>query len=138
MDEVIPTGDDRSSDWIANVEAALAARYAKKGRKGPAVHPGAFRRHLSPLSFAVSSEFMRLLDGAAVARDVNRASFARRAIALQVAHVLGMPIHQVLYETPCPGRWGRIQNAPGERDLGEGIENWCPHPGCTGDHLRLP
>jgi hypothetical protein len=90
-----------------------------------------------PLHFHSSVEFIRLLVKAAQLRDVNKSSYSRRAIALLIAHDLGMPIHEVLYETPCIGRWGKIQNSPGERDLGEDIENWCPHPGCDGEHLRL-
>lgn len=125
-------------DWYGSVKAALEQRRVKTGRTGPAVHPGAFRHAMHPLNFATSSEFMVLLDRAArEVRDVNRSSYVRRAVAMLVAHDLGMPVHQVLWETPCVGRWGKIQNSPGERDAGEGIEAWCPHPGCSGGHLRI-
>jgi hypothetical protein len=131
-----PTSET-TTDWYANVQEALASRRHKKTERGPAVHPGAFRHKMNPLAFNTSNEYMVLLDSAARLRDINRASYVRRALSLLVAHDLGMPIHQVLWETPCIGRWGKVQNRPGERDAGEGIENWCPHPDCDGDHLRL-
>lgn len=128
---------ETTTDWYRGVKEKLEERRTKTARKGPAVHPKAFRHSLTPLHFATSSEFMVLIDQAARRRNVNRSSYVRRAVAMLIARDLVLPVHRVLWETPCIGEWGKIQNAPGERDAGEGIENWCPHPGCRGEHLRL-
>jgi hypothetical protein len=128
---------ETTTDWRTAITQALEKRHEKTARKGPAVHPGAFRRSLHPMNFNTSFEFLGLLHKAAEQRDVNTSTYVRRAVALLIAHDLDMPIHQVVWETPCPGRWGRIQNSPGERDLGEDIHNWCPHPDCDGEHLSL-
>lgn len=129
---------ETTTDWRSSLLAAREKRKENASKRSAANHPGAFRTALAPLHFHSSISFIALVDRAAKRRDVNRSTFVRRAVSLLVAYDLGMPIHQVLYETPCPGRWGRIQNSPGERDLGEDIEMWCPHPGCDGAHLRLP
>lgn len=131
------TPAETTPDWRSRVIDTLAQRRVKTARKGPAIHEGAFHRSLHPVNFNASMEFMHLFHQAAKLRNVNLSSYGRRAISLLIAHDLGLPIHQVLWETPCIGRYGRVQNSPGERDAGEGIEAWCPHPDCDGAHLSL-
>lgn len=114
-------------DWRENVIEAVRAN---------AIYKTEFTRDLIPFHMRCSHEFVGLLDSAARVLDYNRSTFARRAIAVQVAKVLGVPVSQVLHHSPAPGPFGTaIQSIRGGRDLGLGIEDFCPHPGCDGKHL---
>lgn len=99
-----------------------------------------FGPDMKPLQFACTIAFMVYVNRAAAKVGVNRSTFVRRAIAIQTAHVLDLPVQVILYESPQPRAWGGhpipAEQAKGMRDLGEGIERWCPHPGCDGGHLR--
>lgn len=100
-------------------------RYKRKGNK-----------HLGPLQVKVSLDFLKILDEAAKRRNVNRATFIRRACAVQMASVLDRDLLLILRLGPSAKPWGNT----GARNLdtsddGDGIENWCTHPGCDGRHL---
>lgn len=127
-------GPATMSDWQDVVMAQLGQRHQKKAR-GPAPYPGSFRRDLIPLHFHCAREFIGFIDKAARKRDVNRSSYVRRAIAVAIAHDLGMNIRDLLYHSPAIGAFGKHQYYRGHRDTAEGIEQWCPHPGCEGEHL---
>lgn len=111
----------REGDWRDNV----MKRYKRVGNP-----------NLGPLQVKVSLPFLELMDAAAQRMNVNRATFQRRAIAIQIAHVLGRDVHGILRYCPSSKPWG-FNGWPGtEMDDGQGIEHWCPHPGCNGQHLR--
>lgn len=124
-------------NWRQNLAKAIEERRLGQHNKGPAKHPGAFNRIGHILNLTCDWDFVALMDAAAKVTGYNRSTFMRRAIAIQVAHVLKMPVHQVLWHSPAPGPYGGRQFYAGKRDHGEDIENWCPHPGCEGEHLRL-
>lgn len=101
-----------------------------------AVYDGAFSGHLAPIRVHGAPEFVVMMDAAAKRRGVNRSSWIRRTLAVGIAHDLGINIRSVLHWSPAIGPYGKqIQWQRGGRDDGTGIEQWCPHPGCTGDHL---
>jgi hypothetical protein len=122
------------SDWQQNIMDAMGKKMERKAN-GPAPYRGAFRHELMPLHIHCAREFVGLIEKAARLRDVNRSSYIRRSIAVLLAHDLNMPITDVLYHSPAIGPHGRHQWRRGERDQGEGINQWCPHPGCDGHHL---
>jgi len=99
-----------------------------------------FGPDMRPLQFSCTVQFVKFVNAAAEQVGVNRSTFVRRALAVAAANVLGVSVRTILFESPAPRAWGAHpmppQQAMGLRDLGEGIEGWCPHPGCTGDHLR--
>ena len=99
-----------------------------------------FGRDLKPLQFACTLQFLHYVMAAAEAMAANRSTYVRRVLAVHAAHVLGVPVRTILWESPDPKVWGYHPVAPQlrtkERDDGEGIEGWCPHPGCTGEHLK--
>lgn len=115
-------------------ERKRPSRTTEKGRSG-APYPSEFSGTLNRLHLHLDLVFIRLLDKACRVRDVNRSSYMRRAIALQIAHDLKMPVLDVLRHSPAQGQYGRHQTERGRRDRGQGIEDWCPHPGCDGKHL---
>jgi hypothetical protein len=120
-------------DIVAKVAAKPRNHESTRTPFGPA---------LKPLQFAATVAFMRYINGAAHQMGVNRSTYVRRALSVHAAHVLRMDVRLILFETPTPLNEG-VQHLPHEkrkglRDLGEGIEAWCPHPGCDGDHLRVP
>lgn len=106
----------------------------RKGRSG-ATFESEFTGTLNRTHLHMDMAFVHLIDLAAKKRDVNRSSYMRRAIALLLAHDLGLPIKDVLWRSPAIGRYGKHQTNKGKRDRAEDIRGWCPHPGCTGKHL---
>ena len=97
---------------------------------------------MKPLKFSATLAYMTYVNAAAEKMVLNRSAFVRRAIAVQAAHVLGIDVHDVLFESPKPRPvvgwplWA--EQAAGAHDDGEGIEAFCPHPGCDGSHLSVP
>lgn len=92
--------------------------------------------NLGPLQVKVALPFLRLMDEAAERVGANRSTFIRRAIAVQIASVLGRDVNGILRFCPEPKPWG-FSAFPGKAmDDGTGIEAWCPHPGCDGSHLH--
>ncbi|HEU4913073.1 MAG TPA: hypothetical protein VFV76_14380 [Actinomycetes bacterium] len=123
------------ADWQDTVMGKVGERTRKKGSRGPAPYPGAFSHDLTPLHFHCGVQFIRLVDSAARDRGVNRSTWVRRTLAVGIADALVLPVRDVLYHSPAPGPFGGHQFHRGQRDTGEGIEAWCPHPGCDGSHL---
>jgi hypothetical protein len=125
--------------WEVRALAAVTGR-RKRGRRGRkpgyVVNPSVFDKPLVPTNTSYTPEFMRLLSLAAERRDVNRSTYIRRAVALVMSADLDLPIGDILYHSPAPGRWQALQRNPGGRDEAVGIDQWCPHPGCDGSHLR--
>lgn len=121
-------------NWRANI----LARYEQQHQR----HNNAktrFGRSLQPLQVTTTLDFLGPVDEACRVLDVNRFTFIRRAVAVVAANVVGIPVRVLLAESPAPGRYGeqRVRaSTAGARDTGEGIEKWCPHPGCDGAHLR--
>jgi len=99
-----------------------------------------FGRDLKPLQFACTVQFLHYVMEAAKVMGMNRSTYVRRVLAVHAAHVLNVPVRTILWESPEAKRWGYTTIAPQlrrkERDDGAGIEMWCPHPGCTGEHLK--
>ena len=94
---------------------------------------------MNPLQFSCTRKFVAYLSAAALSREINRSTYARRVLAVAIAHDLGIDVREVLWHTPVPrppGPQKIVGEKSGERDLGEGIEHWCPHPGCDGSHLQ--
>ena len=119
--------------WKANVLAKYRRQRARNGRSDTP-----FGRSLRPLQFTATLEYVRLVDRAARAYGVNRSTFYRRAAAVVAAGVLGIDVRAILIESPRPAGYGEHRlrvDVAGARDTGEGIEAWCPHPGCDGAHL---
>lgn len=129
---------ETTSNWYDKVAENLAARHVKHTNYGPQINPNSFRQHMVVLQFKSTGKWVEMLSRAARQRNVNRSAYSRRAVSILVAHDLGIPLQEVLQETPMLGTYGVVQNKPAARDDGKGIENWCPHPGCDGEHLRLP
>jgi hypothetical protein len=94
----------------------------------------AFGRALKPMNFSCTVAYVLYVNRAARAMGVNRSTYVRRALAVHAAHVLGIDVREILWESPAPRRWDP-QQAKGLRDDGFGIGAWCPHPGCDGSHL---
>lgn len=127
------------SDWQDRILTGIAdrkrpPRTTEKGRSG-AVYPSEFNGSLNRLHLHLDTVFIALLDRAARKRNVNRSSYMRRALAVLISHDLGIPVEQVLHHSPAQGRYGGVQDRRGQRDHAEGIEQWCPHPGCAGKHF---
>lgn len=110
----------REGDW----RVELMERYKRVG------HP-----RLGPLQVKVSLPFLRRLDAAAKSVGVNRSTFIRRAVAVQVATVLGVDVRTILVHSPSPKPWGFDRFPGSDIDDGTGITTWCTHPGCDGSHL---
>ena len=90
---------------------------------------------LGPLQVKVSLPFLKLMDEAAKRMNVNRSTFIRRAVAVQIAKVLDRDVYGILTYCPEAKPWG-FDKFPGKKmDDGSGIQNWCTHPGCSGSHL---
>lgn len=127
----MPTEDELLADLMESVSDRPSRR--KHG------NTGMFRADLHPLQFGCTREFADMLARAAKARGVQKSTFARRALAVAIASVLGIDVRQVLYYSPKPRAWdenhGRHIHDGNRRDDGAGIESWCPHPGCNGSHL---
>jgi hypothetical protein len=111
-------------------------RRRRRPNRSEAAYASVFGRELYRSTLFLTVEFTGMLDAAAKARDVNRSTYYRRALAVMLAYDLSLPIREVLWWSPAQGRYGRVQTRRGQRDDGDGIEGWCPHPGCDGAHLR--
>lgn len=98
-----------------------------------------FGPHKRPMQIDCTLEFWNYIVAAAEKAGVRRSTFVRRAAAVQAAYILGIDVRMILFEAPSAKKWDNHyvpgEQAAGLRDLGEGIEAWCPHPGCSGDHL---
>lgn len=86
--------------------------------------------------------FSALLSKAAQKREMNRSAYTRRALALCLAHDLGVPVSSVLALCPMPVSWAGRQMFANHQgtvhpwtDDGTGIQTWCPHPDCDGGHF---
>jgi hypothetical protein len=122
------------TDW----REVVMARYVD-ARKRNGFSSGRFRRDLHPLQFSCTKEYAAFLQAAAQQVNVNRSTFVRRALAVGMASVLKVDVRDILYHSPKPRPFGPIRQVglgAGEHDMGDGIESWCPHPGCDGEHLR--
>lgn len=120
-------------DW----KQVVLERYVEARRRN-GFSAGRFRRDLHPLQFSCTKEYAAFLSAAAQQLDVNRSTFVRRALAVAMASVLGIDVRDILYHSPCPRPFGPIRKVgegSGQHDTGEGIGAWCPHPGCSGEHL---
>jgi hypothetical protein len=109
-------------DW----RKVIMEKYARKGNP-----------NLGPLQVEVRLQFVKILDEAARRQNVTRATFIRRSCAIQMARVLGLDVRTLLLMCPSVRPW-RDRSGPrpiDAHDLGEGIEQWCPHPECDGSHL---
>lgn len=123
--------------WQEDIVAKVAAKPRRHESKTTPFGPA-----LKPLQFAATVPFMVFINAAAKVMGVNRSTYVRRVLSVHASQVLGVPVRTILYETPKPLD-DAVQRLPkdqrrGLRDLGEGIEQWCPHPGCDGDHLSVP
>lgn len=105
-------------------------------------HKGADRKGQMYLAAYVWRPFTAYLDAAALTREVTRSGYLRRAVAVAVAHDLGIDVRTILLHSVDPVvTWSsaRVHKPEGgfapQRDHGVGIESWCPHPGCDGSHL---
>lgn len=126
----------RMSDWKATVLANLATSRAEQGK----ARQGRWGRYRNPVQLASSLEYLAMIDEAAKALNLNRAAFIRRSAAVVAAKVLDQPVSIFLAETPYafpPGMQGVLGGgrAP-DHDTGEGIEQFCTHGDCDGQHLR--
>lgn len=122
------------SDWQADV----MERYVE-ARKRHGFSSGRFRRDLHPLQFSCTKVYASYLTAAARKLGVNRSTFVRRALAVAMASVLEVDVREILYHSPKPRTFGPVREVgkdAGAHDDGEGVEHWCPHPGCDGEHLR--
>lgn len=93
-------------------------------------------RDLRPLQMSASRDFIRYIDEAAKKAGVNRFTFIRRATAVAVAHLTGDSVLRLLTYSPRALPFGHQGKRTPGHDTGEGIELFCPHPGCDGQHLR--
>lgn len=126
--------------WQSNVLGQIAVTRKRGNRRESTKSP--FGPAMKPLQFAATTGFMVFVNGAAEKVGVNRSTYIRRALAVHTAHVLGIPVRLILMESPEVRAFG-AQTSPqrqalGLHDNGEGIEDWCPHPGCDGTHLSVP
>ena len=121
--------------WGQRVLDQIAAQREPKGNRGGAVYASVFPTLLRTHLF-LSPQMTAWLDTAARATHLNRSTFVRRAVAVQIAHTLSLPMSQVLAASPAQGEYARVQTHRGGSDTGAGIEHFCPHPGCSGAHLR--
>lgn len=95
---------------------------------------------LGPLQVKVAVDYLTILNQACRVAGVERNTFIRRAVAVHAAAVLGVNPRSLLQHCPPPRQWGQSAKRAGldEVDTGEGLEKWCPHPGCDGAHLNGP
>lgn len=103
--------------------------------------PTKFGIHQKPLQFSCTIAFVRYIAAAAQRMNMNRSTYIRRVLAVHAAHVLGIDVRTILRESPVPREWDAKTIPPplmarDASDVGDGIEAWCPHPGCTGEHLK--
>ena len=122
-----------AEEWKTKVLSRYREQRARNGRSETP-----FGRSLRPLQFTATMEYLRIVDRAAQRVGVNRSTFYRRSAAVVAAAILGIDVRAILIESPRPSGYGEHRlrvDVAGARDTGEGIEKWCPHPGCDGHHL---
>lgn len=90
----------------------------------------------------VGRHFWGRLNDAAKVRDVTISGYCRRALTVAIVHDLGLVhLRSLLDDCPTPIPYGSRQpvarGVPAPTDSGAGIEQWCPHPGCSGSHLSV-
>ena len=127
-----------ASDWQETLMERVATRLDKpkvKEHRAGAVYESVFDERLQRLHLHVSVPFLFMLSKACKERGWNRSTYMRRALAVQIAKDLGVSVLDVLHRSPSEGLHGHVQRNRGGRDSGVGIETFCPHPGCTGEHL---
>lgn len=124
------------SDWKEKVLENMRRSRAEQGKAAS----GRWGLHRNPVQLAASLEFLAMVDEAARKVDLNRAAFIRRAVSVVAAKIVDQPVSVFLQETPyafSPEEVGTLGGgrAPSSHDTGRGIEVFCPHPRCTGEHL---
>lgn len=118
------------TDWRDNVLSAV--------RKPEAMVHKAGEKNKFILQAHVPPSFIYLFDKATHALDYAQAGWIRRAVAVQLANQLGIPVSEILGTTSQVRR--RAVNLPRYPDPGyddlTDIAYFCPHPGCDGAHFR--
>lgn len=85
-------------------------------------------------------EWVDLAHRAAAMHGISLSSYVRRIVSVQMAVDLEANVYDILGMCP-PVAIAKYLGYPnrnvvrGQRDDGEGIEKWCPHPECDGEHL---
>lgn len=115
---------------------------AKARRKSlPPPPKGSFRARSDRFCLYGRPEFILLARACAEARGISFSTYIRRPLAVQVAKDSDYTLQQVLTWLPQVKRYADRGGARGmnnsDHDNGEGIEGFCPHPGCDGQHLAL-
>lgn len=118
--------------WQANLMTMVTDR--QKGHR---------RNGQTTIAVRVWTQFIRYLDAAALTRSVTRSTYIRRHLVVAMAHDLSLDPRVIAHASISPDAMfnGEHPRQNGRdylptRDDGAGIEDWCPHPGCDGSHLR--
>ena len=108
---------DLPEDWQNRVLEQVKERYR---------HHVRFQhgRRLVSNTIDLSPEFLAHLHEACRRRDINRASYMRRALACQVAADLDLDWRTLVTDNPRPGPWGSRPNNPRRYDDGKGFGDW--------------
>lgn len=129
-------------NWRKDVMAKIAANresiLEKRGIKNPSE---ALTTTRTQITFVCKREWLDIIHEAALSRGIATSSYARRLLSIAAAKDLGINLRDLLALTPelTPTQWspGGGLRKSGTRDNGEGIEDWCPHPGCDGSHFTV-
>lgn len=121
--------------WAENVLGKMHHKRHEKKKTGRKPRPNSFARDNHRIHVIVGRSFDLQLRQAAKKRGVSMSAYARRAIAQLIARDLELSVKEVLSRAPAPRPMNSAAFYGGEVDNGEGIEDWCPHPGCDGSHL---
>lgn len=131
-------GNVGNPNWREDLVASIEAKRKTSGN--PRANPD------SPAMSGVLRIVSRyawadLVHEAAARHGISMSSYARRALSVHVAADMDLLVRDVLALCPSLTPPKYAQRATGMRrggtvDDGEGIEKWCPHPGCDGAHLR--
>lgn len=120
--------------WKDEVLSRMQATHQKK-KTGPAPDPRSFRKKGYRLNVLMGIDLYKALFTASRARDVALSSYCRRAMIAMLAKDLDMPALDLAKDAPACRVFGQSYFPPGDRDDGRGMETWCSHPGCDGEHL---
>lgn len=124
-------------DLLARLVEREKAKMASRGISDPQGKLTAGQR--SSLTVVSFREWLDLLNRAAAEHGLSTSSYVRRILSVWIAKDLDMPIRSVLDHCPPVTVSQYIKRTDfrlgGGRDDGKGIEYWCPHPGCTGEHI---
>lgn len=133
-------GNVENPHWREDLIASIMERRRKAQPKANPDSPaiGAMLRVVG------RPEWVDLMHKAAAVQGYSLSTYARRVLSISAALDLDMDVHDLLALCPEPtapkyavGNQGRrTLYRAGSVDTGEGIEKWCPHPGCDGEHLR--